>query len=99
MDKSELKQKINEVFESLDYIADNYLLKRKITSKKAGKFYAIYQQLGLLWELLGCLCKHWDGYKNKDDKLSCKICGKVKGTKENYYLLPVRGKNTDTNIV
>lgn len=89
MNKDNLKKELNKVFRSMNYVADNYLSKRKITLKKARVFYAIYQQLGLLWEFLGCLCKHWNGYKKKDDKFLCKICGKVKGTKESYYLLPV----------
>lgn len=75
----------------MNYVANNYLLKKRIASKKAGAFYTLYQHLGLLWEFLGCQCKHWEGYKKKGNKFLCKICGKVKGTKESYYLLPVRG--------
>jgi hypothetical protein len=48
---------------------------------------------------LGCFCKHWDGYKRKDDKFLCKICGKVKGRKENYYLLPVIGEKVIGRMV
>ena len=92
MNKENLKRELNKLFLAMDYIADNYLSKRKITIKKAEAFYAIYQQLGLLWEFLGCFCKHWDGYKKKGDKFLCRICGKVKGTKESYYLLPVIGE-------
>ncbi len=99
MNKENLKKELNKVFRSMNYVADNYLSKRKITSKEARVFYAIYQQLGLLWEFLGCFCKHQDGYKKKDDKLLCKICGKVKGTKENYYLLPVIGEKVIGRMV
>ena len=92
MNKENLKKELNKLFRAMNYIVDNYLSKRKIAPKEAGVFYGIYQQLGLLWEFLGCLCKHWDGYKKKGDKFLCKICGKVKGTKESYYLLPVTGE-------
>lgn len=78
--KKDLKKALNELFMSMDYIADHYLAKRKVPSKETKVFYSIYQQLGLLWEFLGCQCKHWDGYRRKDNKLLCKICGKVKGT-------------------
>ena len=99
MNKENLKKELNKLFLSMNYIADNYLSKRKITSKKAEVFYAIYQQLGLLWEFLGCLCKHWDGYRKKGDKFLCKICGKVKGTRESHYLLPAIGEKVIGRMV
>ena len=83
----------------MDYIADNYLSRRKAPSKETAVFYSIYQQLGLLWELLGCRCEHRDGYGKKGNNLVCKICGKVKGTKERYYLLPVTGKKVIGRMV
>ena len=92
MHKEDVKKKLNKLFSSMDYIVDNYLSKRKITPKEAEVFYGIYQQLGLLWEFLGCLCKHRDGYKKKGDKFLCKVCGKVKGTRESHYLLPAIGE-------
>lgn len=97
--KENLKKKLNKLFKSMDYVADTYLSKKNISPKKVEAFYAIYQQLGFLWELLGCQCKHWDGYKKKDGKLLCKICGKVKGTEENYYLLPVAGEKVIGRMV
>ena len=39
MNKENLKKELNKLFLSLNYIADNYLSKRKITSKKAEVFY------------------------------------------------------------
>ena len=83
----------------MDYIADNYLSPKGITSKKADAFYAIYQQLGLLWELLGSQCKHRDGYRKQDHKLLCKICGKMKEAKESYYLLPATGEKVIGRMV
>lgn len=94
MNKENLKKELNKLFKAMDNIADNYLSKRNVSLKKAEVFRAIYQQLGLLWEFLGCLCKHWDGYKKKGDQLLCKICGKVKGTKGSYYIFPVTGKKS-----
>lgn len=92
MNKENLKKELKKLFKSMDFIADKYLLKKKITRKDASKFYTIYQQLGLLWEYLSCHCKHWDGHKKKGNKFLCRICGKVKGVREEYYLLPVEGK-------
>lgn len=91
MDKQNLKKELRALFKSMDYIADKYLAKRKVTKKNLSVFWNIYQQLGLLWEFLGLQCKHWDGYRKKSDKFLCKICGKVKGVEERYYLLPAAG--------
>ena len=64
----------------------------KMSEKEFERFFRIYQQLGLAWELLGLQCKHWDGYrKTRDKKEVCKICGKVKGTDEYHILLPKKG--------
>lgn len=75
----------------MNYIADNYLSQGKVLSKETKVFYSVYQQLGLLWEFLGCRCGHWDGHRKKGNNLVCKICGNVKGTKERYYVLPLSG--------
>lgn len=90
-DKGYLKRELRNLLKSMDYIADNYLYKTKARRKYIETFFRIYQQLGLLWEFLGLQCRHWDGYKKKGDKFICKICGKIKGLEERYYLLPVRG--------
>lgn len=99
VDRKSLKKELNKLYRSMDYIVDNFLSKRNITAKKVKAFCAIYQQLGLLWEFLGCQCKHWDGYRKKDGKFSCKIWGKIKGIKENYYILPVIGQKVIGRIV
>lgn len=92
MDKAILKKEFKKLFKSMDYVSDNYLSKRKVTKGDASAFYNIYQQLGLLWEFLSYQCRHWNGYIKKANKFLCKICGRVKGTKEKYYLLPLKGR-------
>lgn len=92
MDTKYLKKELRKLFKSMDYIADKHLSKRNISQKDLLIFYNIYQQLGSLWQFLGLQCKHWDGYKKRDDKFLCKICGKVKDVKQDYYVLPVIGK-------
>ncbi len=99
MNKMSLKKELNKLFKAMDYIVDNYLSKRKITSKDSEAFYGIYQQLGLLWEFLGSLCSHRDGYKMENGKFICKICGRVRGVKEKYYLLPRIGEKVIGRIV
>lgn len=91
MNKELLKKEFRKLFRSLDFISNNFLNKE---SRKIGikNYYTIYQQLGIAWEFLGMQCKHWDGYKKtRDRKEVCKICGKVKGVAENYYLLLKEG--------
>lgn len=99
MNKENLIKELKKLFKSMDYIADNFLSKRNISQRNVTAFYNIYQQLGSLWQFLGSQCRHWDGYKRKDDKWSCKICGKVKGAKEDYYVLPVDGKKVIGRMV
>ncbi len=79
----------------MDFVSNNFLNKDGISiSKKEFQIYFnIYQQLGTTWEFYGLLCKHWDGYKDiRDKKKACKICGKIKGVDDSYYLLPGEGR-------
>lgn len=99
MNKTELKQELQKLFKSMDYVSKKYLVNKKITPKSASLFYNIYQQLGFLWELLSYQCKHWDGYYQKDKKWLCKICGEVQGSKKQYYFLPVKGEKVIGRMV
>lgn len=99
MNKMYLKKDLRNLFKTMDYIADKYLCKTRIRRKDIEIFYRIYQQLGLLWEFLGLQCGHWDGYKKKEDKYLCKICGRVKGIEERHYLLPVKGEKVIGKMV
>ena len=92
MKKEQIKKELKTLFRSLDFVSNNFLNNKKLSKKELQIFFNIYQQLGLAWEFLGLQCKHWDGYKKtKDAKEVCKICGKVKGVDEFYYLLPREG--------
>lgn len=90
--KKEVKQQMNALFKSMDFVSKNFLNNEKITKKELQVFFNIYQQLGLAWEYLGLQCSHWDGYKRtRDEKEACKICGKIRGTDDFYILLPKKG--------
>lgn len=92
MKKEELKKELKSLFKSMDFVSNKYL--RNEGTKKEGfeVFFNIYQQLGLAWEFLSLQCKHWDGYKRaRGKKDACKICGKIKGTDDIYYLLSRNG--------
>lgn len=92
MKKDLVKEELKKLFKSLDFISKNFLNKKGISKKELNIFYNIYQQLGLAWEYLGLQCKHWDGYKKtKEADMCCKICGKIKGVDESYYMLPAKG--------
>lgn len=92
MKKEQIKKDLKTLFRSLDFVSNNFLNNKKLSKKELQIFFNIYQQLGLAWEFLGLQCKHWDGYKKtKDGKEVCKICGKVKGVDEFYYLLSKEG--------
>ncbi len=55
----------------------------------------IYQQLGMLWEFLSLQCSHWKGWRKVGDgKLACRQCGTIQGVREEWILLPRKGKKT-----
>ena len=90
--KKELKKQLTALFKSMDFVSNKFLDSEKMGKKEFEFFFRIYQQLGLAWEFLGLQCKHWDGYKKtKDEKETCKICGKVKGVDDFHILLSKKG--------
>lgn len=92
MKKEELRKELNSLFKSMDFVSNKFLNNKKIGKKEFQIFFNIYQQLGLAWEFLGLQCRHWEGYKKtKEKKEACKICGKIKGIDDHYYLLPKDG--------
>ena len=92
MEKDRLKTEFRRLFESMDFVCDNYLNKEGVSGKERERFAEIYQQLGQIWEFLALKCKHWDGYKKtREEKEVCRICGTVKGVEESYILLPAKG--------
>lgn len=92
MKKEELKRELNSLFKSMDFVSNKFLNNKEIAKKEFQIFFNIYQQLGLVWEFLGLQCRHWEGYKKTEEKKeACKICGKIRGTDDDYYLLPKDG--------
>lgn len=90
--KNQIKKELKRIFKSMDFVSDNFLNKEGVSKDKLEIYFNIYQQLGMAWEFLGLECKHWDGYKKTGEKNdACKICGKIKGVKDTYYLLPEKG--------
>lgn len=67
----------------MDFVSEKFLADEKAAGKDFQMYFNIYQQLSLAWEFLGRQCKHWDGYKKtKGKKEVCRICGKVRGVKD-----------------
>ncbi len=89
--KEGLKRELRRVYKAMDFVSENFLKEdRKRVAQQV--YFDVYQALGLAWEFLGLQCGHWDGYKRKRDrKRVCRICGKIKGVKDQYYLLPAAG--------
>ena len=85
--KEGLKRELRRVYKAMDFVSENFLKEdRKRVAQQV--YFDVYQALGLAWEFLGLQCGHWDGYKRKRDrKRVCRICGKIKGVKDQYYLL------------
>ncbi|MFQ5713316.1 MAG: hypothetical protein ACE5GU_04735 [Candidatus Scalinduaceae bacterium] len=91
--KNKTKKELKNLFRSMDFVSDNFLNKEGISKEESQIYFNIYQQLGTAWEYYGLQCEHWDGYKNiRDKKEACKICGKIKGVNDLYYLLPREGR-------
>jgi len=88
-----LKRGLRRLFRSMDFVARHPALKRD--TAEARRLAEIYQQLGLAWEFLALQCSHRGGWRKlRDGKSACKVCGLVRGTKEQWLLLPRDGKKT-----
>jgi hypothetical protein len=78
---------MRRLFRSMDFVSRHPALKRD--SAEARRFAEIYQQLGLAWEFLGLQCKHKNGWRKlRDGNFNCKVCGLIRGAKEQWRLLP-----------
>ena len=71
----------------MDFVSQHPALKRD--TAEARRFAEIYQQLGLAWEFLALQCNHRGSWRKlKDGESACKICGTIRGVKEQWRLLP-----------
>src|SRR5438128_8795969 len=88
-----LKRGLRRIFRSMDFVWRHAPLKRGGTEAK--RFAEIYQQLGLAWEYLALQCRHRGGWRKlRDGKFACKVCGLIRGAKEQWLLVPREGKKT-----
>ena len=92
-DSSKLKNDLRRLFRSMDFVSRQPALNRD--TKETRRFAEIYQQLGLAWEFLALQCKHGGGWRKlRDSKSACKVCGLIRGAKEQWLLMPREGKKT-----
>ena len=90
---SQLQPDLRRLFHSMDFVARHPALKRDTV--EARRWAEIYQQLGLAWEFLALQCSHRGGWRKlRDGKSACKVCGLIRGTREQWLLLPRDGKKT-----
>src|SRR5437016_4375788 len=81
-----LERNLRRLFRSMDFISKHPALASD--SAEGRRVAEIYQQLGLAWEFLGFQCNHQRGWrKTREGKLACKVCGLIRGAKENWLLL------------
>ena len=73
----------------MDFISKHPALQRN--SVQGRQFAAVYQQLGVAWDLLAMQCKHRGGWRRASNgKLACKI----RGSEEPWLLLPRNGRKS-----
>lgn len=89
--KEAVRKELKRLLRAMDFVSENLLEnQRKRATQQV--YFDIYQGLGLAWEFLGLRCRHWDGFKRtKGSKKTCRICGKVKGIRDQYWLMPMDG--------
>jgi hypothetical protein len=86
-----LQGDLRRLLRSMDFVSQHPALKRD--TREARRFAEIYQQLGLAWEFLALQCTHRAGWRKvRDGKTACKVCGLIRGAKEQWLLLPRDGK-------
>ena len=89
----QLKRDLGRVLQSMDFVSRHPALRRD--TAEARRFAEVYQLLGLTWEFLALQCKHRGGWRElRDGKSACKVCGLIRGVKEQWLLLPRDGKKT-----
>jgi hypothetical protein len=87
----QLNRDLSRLFRSMDFVSRHPALKRD--TAQAQRFAEIYQQLGIAWEFLALQCTHRGGWRKlRDGKSACKVCGLIRGVKEQWLLLPREGK-------
>lgn len=98
--KGDLKRELRRIYKAMDFVSENFLRTgRKQRTQQI--YFDIYQGLGLAWEFLGLRCRHWDGFRRtKGGKAACRVCGKVKGVRDQYCLMLMDGtKRIGTRVV
>ena len=89
----QLRRDLRRVLRSMDFVSRHPALKRD--TAEARRMAEVYQQLGLAWEFLALQCKHRGGWRKlREGKSTCKVCGLIRGVKEQWLLLPRDGKKT-----
>jgi hypothetical protein len=88
-----LQENLRRVLRGMDFVSRHPALKRD--TAEARRMAEVYQQLGLAWEFLALQCEHRDGWRRVRDGISaCKVCGLIRGAKEQWLLLPRDGRKT-----
>ena len=91
--QTQLRRDLRRVLRSMDFVSRHPALKRD--TAEARRMAEVYQQLGLAWEFLALQCMHRDGWRKlREGKSACKVCGLIRGVKEQWLLLPRDGKKT-----
>jgi hypothetical protein len=91
--QAQLQRDLRCLLRSMDFVSRHPALKRD--SAEARRLAEIYQQLGLAWKFLALQCAHRDGWrKTREGKFACKVCGAIRGVKEQWLLLPRDEKKT-----
>jgi hypothetical protein len=91
--QTQLRRDLRRVLRSMDFVSRHPALQRD--TAEARRCAEIYQQLGLAWEFLALQCPHRGGWRKlKEGKSACKICGLIRGMKEQWLLLPRDGQKT-----
>ncbi|MBI5528575.1 MAG: hypothetical protein HY897_19765 [Deltaproteobacteria bacterium] len=83
--KTRLKRDLRRLFRNMDFTC----------RRNDERFAEIYLQLGWAWEFLALQCRHWDGFRRtREGHDACRICGKIKGTDDGWFLFPSKGPVT-----
>ena len=89
----QLQRDLRRLMRCMDFVSRHPALQRD--TAEARRMAEVYQQLGMAWQFLGLQCRHSGGWRKvRDGKSACKICGLIRGVKEQWLLLPRNGKKT-----
>lgn len=94
--QAETVRQLKKILKAMDYVSKHGLGRMQGGRERQAQLqYDIYQAMGAAWHYYGLMCAHRKGYRRvSKTELACRLCGHIKGSPVNEYLIPTKGVKT-----